>query len=278
MTKRIMNKRPIRGSKILKHTFLIIASLLSAFPFYWLIVSATNTTVDILTGRIIPGTHLFANLKSALDTGYFGISFWNSLRNSTITTIIALLISSMAGYGFVIYKDKFKSFFLSVILLSMMVPVAATLIPLFRFFSMLGITNTLIGFMLPLLSTALLIFMFRQATQGFPLELVQAARIDGMKESQIFLFVFVPIMKPTYAAAATITFMNTWNNYLWPLVILQRPEQRIMPIFAALMLDTYTIDYGMVMVTVTIMTLPTLIVFFLLQKSFVEGILGSLKQ
>lgn len=276
-------RRPrMRAPRVFKHLFLIVVSFLCAFPFYWMLVSATNTSYDVVLGRMWPGTHLIENFRSIIGAstppGMLYTAFFNSLWYSLAVTAGALLVSSMAGYGFFVYQDRGKKFVLNLLLLSMMVPTAATLIPLFRLFGQLKLLNTPLGYMLPLLSTAFLIFMFYQSAQTFPLELVSAARIDGLGEFRIFFRMFMPIMKPTYAAAATITFMNTWNSYLWPLVVLQSPESRTMPIFVSnLHTGLYVLDYGMVMLGVSISTIPTLIVFFVLQKSFVEGILGSLK-
>lgn len=267
----------VRPARVVKHLFLIVVSILSAFPLYWMLVSSTNQTIDVVLGRIIPGTYLIENFKALTESGTLYQAFWNSLRYSTVVTICSLLISSLAGYGFFVYQDKAKKTVLNLLLLSMMVPAAATLIPLFRMFSSWGLLNSLVGYMLPLISTAFLIFMFYQSAQTFPMELVQAARIDGLGEFRIFFNIFVPIMRPTYAAAATITFMNTWNSYLWPLVILQKSESITMPIFVSNLINGYVLDYGQIMLAVSITTLPTLIVFFVLQKSFVEGILGSLK-
>ena len=144
-------------------------------------------------------------------------------------------------------------------------------------FSQAGLINSVAGFMLPSIATVFLIFMFRQAAQTFPFEIVQAARIDGLGEFRIFLKMFVPVMKPTYAAAAIVTFMNAWNSYLWPLVVMQAPDQLTLPIYAASFRGGYVLDYGVIMLVVTISTIPMLVIFFTLQKNFVEGILGSVK-
>lgn len=277
MTAGRIHRKQIRPARVFKHLFLIIISFISAFPFYWMIVSSTNTSSDIILGRLLPGTYLIENFKALSEGGTLYQAFYNSCFNSISTTICALVVSSLAGYGFITFWDKKKGFALSLILLSMMVPTAATLIPLFRFFSQLGLVNTTIGFMLPSIATAFLIFMFYQSAQTFPQELVQAARIDGLGELSIFTRIFVPIMRPTYAAAATITFMNTWNSYMWPLVILQKSESITMPILISNLKFGYVLDYGTIMLAVTITTLPTMLIFFVLQKSFVEGILGSLK-
>ncbi len=274
-------KKKIKPARVFKHLFLIVVSLLSAFPFYWMLCSATNTTQDVVASRLIPGANLANNFMSIINLstppGLLYTAFRNSCVFSLVITVGALLISSLAGYGFFVYQDKTKRAVMSLLLLSMMVPGAATLIPLFRMFGQLGLLNNPLGYMLPSFATAFLIFMFYQSAQTFPLELVSAARIDGLGEFGIFFRIFVPIMKPTYAAAATITFMNTWNSYMWPLVVLQSPQSRTMPIFVSNLQTGYVLDYGMIMLGVSIATIPTLVIFFLLQKSFVEGILGSLK-
>lgn len=268
--------KKVHSARVFKYLFLTLFAFISAFPFYWMLVSATNATTDVIVGKMSPGSEFANNFSRLWELG-LTTPFINSLRNTIITTLLSLLISSLAGYGFVIFKDKHKNRVMAILLLSMMVPAAATLIPLYRMFSNLKLVSTLTGFMLPSLATAFLIFMFRQATQSFPQEIVQAARIDGLGELGIFFKIFVPVMKPSYAAAATVTFMGLWNSYLWPLVILQSPSQITMPIFTANLTGGYVLDYGVIMTAVSLTTLPTLILFFALQKSFVEGILGSVK-
>jgi len=166
---------------------------------------------------------------------------------------------------------------MGLLLLSMMVPFAAIMVPLFRMFSQAKLLDTTMGFILPTISTAFLIFFFRQSSESFPIETVQAARVDGLGEFGIFFRIYVPIMAPTFAAAAIVTFMNAWNNYLWPLIIMQSQDSQTMPLLITGLTAGYTTDYGILMLSVTITTLPTLILFFTQQKRFVEGVLGSVK-
>ena len=119
--------------------------------------------------------------------------------------------------------------------------------------------------------------MFRQNARAFPIDIIEAARIDGLNEVQIFFRMFVPTMKSTYAAAMTITFMNAWNNYLWPKVIMQGEDSLTMPMLVANLTEGYVTDYGVLMLAVLLCSLPTVIIFFLLQKSFAEGITGAVK-
>ena len=259
------------------YVILILASFLSAFPLYYMICGATNTSIDIVRGRLLPGTHLLENFQTLIATQNLGRAMFNSFRNAIVITVVALLVCSIAGYGFEIYHDKGKDILMSILLLAMMLPFVAIMIPLFKMFSAWKLVNTWIALALPSISTPFLIMMFRQSARAFPHDIIEAARIDGLSEIGIFFRMFIPTMRSTYAAAMTITFMNAWNNYLWPKVILKSNESITMPMLVANLQGAYAVDYGMLMVGILICTLPTVIIFFLLQKSFAEGITGAVK-
>ena len=266
-----------KKQKILVYTFLVIVSLLSIFPIYWMACAATNTSVDIMRGKLIPGGYLIENFKSLIGNQDLGRAFVNSVRNSVLLTLFSMIICSIAGYGFEVYHQKSKGILFTVLLTAMMLPFVAIMIPLFTMFSKAGMVNSWLAFMLPGLSTPFLIMMFRQAARSFPKEIIEAARMDGLSEVGIFFTMFVPTMRSTYGAAVTVTFMSTWNSYLWPKVIFQKNESTTMPMLVANLLGAYTVDYGMLMLGVLIATLPTAVVFFMLQKQFAEGITGAIK-
>lgn len=270
------------GSSIQKrlippYIFLVIVSFISVFPFFWMISAATNKSIDVARGRIAFGGYALENLKKLFASQNVALGMKNSLINATVQTIIALLVCSLAGYGFELYHDKAKDKLFSVLLLAMMIPQVATLIPLFKMMSKLGFINTVWGFMLPAISTPFLIMMFRQNSRNFPVDIMEAARIDGLSEIGIFFKMYMPVQKSTYAAAAVITFMNAWNSYLWPKVILNKPDAITMPMLIANLAAGYTVDYGVLMMGVLFCSIPTMIVFFVLQKQFAEGITGSVK-
>lgn len=269
-------RRSTRGV-ILEYAFIIIFCLFSVFPFYWMLVGATNQSADVVTGKLTFGTYLFENIKTMIKTLNVGRAFWNSLRTTLIQTVLSIIVCSMAGYGFQIYRDKGKDRLMKILLLSMMIPFATTMVPLFKMFSKIHLLNTTLGFVLPSISTAFLIFFFRQNSMSFPIETIQAARVDGLSEFMIYCRVYLPIMKPTFAAAAIVTFMNGWNNYLWPLIVMQSQKMQTMPLLVTGLTSGYVTDYGLLMLCVTIMTLPTVLIFFTQQKRFVEGIIGSVK-
>lgn len=269
-----------------KYVFLSVVSFISVFPLIWMVIAATNKSVDITKGTMIPGTYFMENLKTLLSSDLQYVNaFKNSLIIAVVTTILAMIVSSAAGYAFVVYKSKNRERVFSLILMSMMVPFAALMVPLFRLFSKFSemgplkaiALNTPMSVIIIAIATAFLIFFFRQNAQSFPKELIEAARIDGLGEYQIFIKIFMPTMKSCYAAAIVTTFMTSWNNYLWPLIALQSPEKRTLPLILSAMGSSYTPDYGMMMVAVVIATIPTALIFFLMQKQFVAGMTGSVK-
>lgn len=248
-----------------------------------MIVSSTNTSADVSAGRLMPGTHLVENFKNMIATTNITGAMKNSSIVSIVQTILSIFISSLAGYGFEIHPSKGKELVYNFIILSMMIPFAALMIPLFRMFGTisqyvpaLGI-DTLSGVMIPYLSTAFLVFFFRQNTKMFPKTLLEAGRIDGLSELGLFFKIYMPTMKTTYAAAGIVTFMGSWNNFLWPLIVLQSPENFTVPIVISSMGSSYTPDFGVIMLAILLTTLPTALIFFLLQKHFVAGMLGSVK-
>ena len=266
-----------KTQKVISYIILILASFLSAFPLYYMLCGATNTSIDVVRGRLIPGGYLVENFKTLVGMQDLKLAMFNSFRNAIIITFVALLVCSIAGYGFEIYHDKGKDILMSILLLAMMLPFVAIMIPLFKMFTSWGLVNTWIALALPSISTPFMIMLFRQAARSFPHDIIEAARLEGLSEVQIFFKMFIPVMKSTYGAAMTVTFMSAWNNYLWPTVILQDSKAITMPMLVANLKSGYSVDYGMLMLGVLICTLPTAVIFLCLQKSFANGITGAVK-
>ena len=259
------------------YIFLIIMSFISVFPFYWMISAATNPTVEVARGKLTFGTYAWENLQSLMAQ----TNLWGAMKNSFIyagaQTVMALFICSLAGFGFELYHDRAKDRLFGILLLAMMIPGVATMIPLFKLISKAGLLNSVWGFMLPAISTPFLIMMFRQNSRNFPVEIMEAARIDGQTEPGIFFRMYFPIMRSTYAAAAVITFMNAWNSYMWPRIVMTRNQAQTMPMLIANLSNGYKVDYGVLMMGVLFCSIPTMVIFFVLQKQFAEGISGAVK-
>jgi len=264
-------------SNIFTYAFLSVIAFFSVFPLFWTAVSATNPSVEVIRGRMLPGTYLLGNLNRLLEISNLRLALINSTRNAVILTFLSILICSLAGYGFEIYHSRAKDRLMGILLLSMMMPFVAIMIPLFQLVGNLNLLNTTLGFLLPTVATAFLIMFFRQNTRSFPREMIEAARIDGLNELDIFLRIFIPTMKSAYAAAITITFMGAWNMFLWPRIIMTSPESITMPMLVSNLTAGYVTDFGVVMLAVLIATLPTIILFFFLQRYFRDGIVGTVK-
>ncbi|MDO7907720.1 carbohydrate ABC transporter permease [Paenibacillus sp. JX-17] len=271
------------GKRIFTYVFLILAAVISIFPFLWMIVSSTNASVDVTRGRLLPGSHLVENFNNLLASADIMQALLNSARITVITTLLSLLIASLAGYGFEIYRSRAKDIVFNILLLSMMIPFAALMVPLYRMFASISNTVPVIGIdtvtsvILPTVTTAFLIFFFRQSTKMFPKDMLEAGRIDGLSELGIFFKIYLPTMKTTYAAAAIITFMSSWNSYMWPLIVLQSPEKMTVPLLISNLGSSYSPDFGMIFTAIVMATLPTALVFFAMQKQFVQGMVGSVK-
>lgn len=271
------NKSMIQRRLIPTYIFLTIFSIISVFPFLWMISAATNNYIDISKGRLLPGSYALENFRNLVAQQPLARAMTNSFVYAISVTIICLFICSLAGYGFEVYHDKWKDKLFSILLLAMMIPQVATMIPLFQMFSKAKLLNTTVGFFLPMIATPFMIMMFRQNARAFPIDIIEAARLDGLTEIGIFFRMFFPTMRSTYAAAAVITFMNAWNAYLWPKVIMTDGKSLNMVMLIANTIGGYKIDYGMIMMGVLFCSIPTMIVFFVLQKQFAEGITGAVK-
>lgn len=263
--------------KVLTHIVLIISSFIFIFPFAWMVISTTNKSIDVTSGSFTLGSNFLVNFQSVLSTDGFLRIYFNSIIIGVLATAIALVVTSLAAYAFQIFVSKRREALYNFILMSMMIPFAALMIPLYKQTVSFGFLNTYFIVILQAGSGVFLLFFFRQALKSFPVEMIEAARIDGAGELMIFSQIVVPSMKTTYAAAAIYAFMASWNNYLYPLLVLKSPEMKTLPLAIASLSSSNTPDYGAIMMMIVLSTLPMLIIFFVLQKHFVEGMVGSAK-
>lgn len=272
------NTRPrLSVYQVAMYLFMLFSAVLSLFPFAWMVISSTNTTADINQGKFTVGSALLDNITKFASAVDLKIVFWNTTKIALIATALTLLVASLAGYGFEIYRSKVRERIYQVLLLTMMIPFAALMIPLFTMMAKANLLDTHWAVILPAIPSVYIIFYFRQCTKAFPKDLLDAARVDGVSEWKIFLFVYFPVMRSTYAAAFIITFMANWNNFLWPLIVLQSADMKTINLVLSSLASAYFPDFGVVMVGTILATLPTIIVFFTMQKQFVQGMLGSVK-
>ena len=257
------------------YLFLCIVSFISVFPLYWMVSAATNKSAEVISGRLVPGTYFIENLKNLLATQNIGRALGNSFKYSLILTFVSLIVCSLAGYGFEIYHDKAKDAVMSIILLAMMVPFVATMIPLFQMVSKAGWLNTTIGFILPTISTPFLIMMFRQNARAFPIDIIEAARIDGATPLDIYVKIIVPLSKAPLVTVAIFTFTSCWNDFMGPLIYLSSSSKKTVQLMLRMFNTQYSSNYAQIMAAATVALVPVLILFIFLQRYFVEGIASS---
>jgi lactose/L-arabinose transport system permease protein len=263
--------------RTITYALLSAAAFVSVFPFYWMVVGPTNRSADIIKGKADFGGALFENIQSFLAQVDLPLILWNSAYIAIVATVLTLIVASLAGYAFEIFGSKIRERIFAGLLLMLSIPFAALMVPLFTMISRVGLINTHLAVILPTVGSIFLIFYFRQATKAFPSELRDAARIDGLNEWQIFFYIYMPVMRSTYAAATIIVFMANWNNFLWPLIVLQTNDKKTITLVVSSLNAGYTPDYGVILIVAVIATIPTLAIFFFLQRRFVEGLLGSVK-
>ena len=268
-----------RGSvvgKVLTYFFLALLALIFLVPVFYVMYNSLLPKRYI--GSFVPPSVWSLDNYKELFADFPIMGWYKNTAISTLAVVLGnIVFTPMAGYGLARLRFPGKKVIFVCLMLSMMIPGQLVLLPQYIMMAQMGLVDTLAAIIIPYLSQSMFIFMARQFFYGIPEELEEAARIDGLNEFQIFIRMFIPMMKPTYASAATITFMGAWNAYLWPKVVMQTNEAITMPMLVANTMGGYVIDYGVVMAAVTICSLPTVIIFFCLQKSFTNAVAGAVK-
>ncbi|MET9261648.1 carbohydrate ABC transporter permease [Amycolatopsis sp. NPDC004079] len=277
-----LRARAARLGKPRKATYgvLIVFVLGSLFPFYWSFLVASRDN-GMLTERIpplLPGGNFFANAARVFDT----VPFWRALGNSIIVsgtvTLTTVLFSSLAGFAFAKLRFRGRNGLFVFIVVTLAVPTQLGIIPLFIAMSKLGWAGGLQSVIVPNLVTAFGVFWMRQYTvDALPYELIEAARMDGCSMIRIFWNVCLPAVRPAAAILAMFTFMTSWNDFLWPLVVLDAGNPTVQVALEKLQ-SGYYVDYSLVLAGTTLATIPILIVFLLLGRQIVAGIMqGAVK-
>ncbi|WP_051166409.1 carbohydrate ABC transporter permease [Amycolatopsis orientalis] len=259
---------------------LVVFVLGSLFPFYWSFLVASRDN-GMLTERIpplLPGGNFFANAARVFDT----VPFWRALANSVIVsgtvTLTTVLFSSLAGFAFAKLRFRGRNGLFVFIVVTLAVPTQLGIIPLFIAMSKLGWAGGLQSVIVPNLVTAFGVFWMRQYTvDALPYELIEAARVDGCSMIRVFWNVCLPAVRPAAAILAMFTFMTSWNDFLWPLVVLDAGNPTVQVALEKLQ-SGYYVDYSLVLAGTTLATIPILIVFLLLGRQIVAGIMqGAVK-
>lgn len=277
------SKRTSPVLKVIIYTVCIFLTVLSILPFWIMLVNATRSTTEIQQHALalLPSGHLMKNLAILMGKSFNPAKgFLNSIIISSGSTLCAVYFSTMTAYGLVVYNWRLRRPFFSFIMAIMMIPAQVTMIGFYQMVYRIHMTNQLVMLILPAIASPAMVFFMRQyMLPGLPLEIIQAARIDGAGEFFIFNKIALPIMKPAIATQAIFSFVSSWNNLFTPLVLLTDKEKYTMPIMVSLLRgDIYKTEYGSVYLGLALTVLPLIIVYFLLSKYIIAGVaMGSVK-
>ncbi|MCL1870519.1 MAG: carbohydrate ABC transporter permease [Promicromonosporaceae bacterium] len=262
--------------------FLVVAAL-ALIPF-WAMLIGTFQDGDMLIryglnlGLDPANAHVRNYIMLFTDSGpYFGW-FANSLILTTVQVVGTLLVSSFVAYGFAMYDFKFKTTLFILVVVLMTIPFEMLMLPLYVQTNAMGLSDSYAAIVLPFLAQAGTIFFFRQYLTGIPREILEAGRVDGVSEFGIFFRLVVPLMKPAIAAMAILNGMASWNNFLWPLLVLRSPQKYTLPIGLNTLLTPYGNNYSLLIVGAFFSLIPILLLFLAFQRFFIEGMTaGSVK-
>ncbi|TPG18356.1 carbohydrate ABC transporter permease [Pedococcus bigeumensis] len=261
---------------------LAISVLLAAGPLYYMVVMASRPNSDITSTPppLTPGNQLGANITRVFDNQdvMFGQAMVNSVLVAGVATVSVVVLSALAGFAFAKLRFRGRNALLLIVIGTMMVPVQLGLVPLYMLMGKLGLAGTLPSALLPFLVSGFGVFMMRQyAAQAIPNELIEAARVDGASTFRIFFSVVFPILRPAAAVLGLLTFMERWNDFLWPYLTLDAEHPTVQVALSRLSGGYYT-DQALVMAGTLLGTLPLVIVFIVFGRQIIGGIMqGGVK-
>ncbi|MEW9700439.1 carbohydrate ABC transporter permease [Paenibacillus sp. SI8] len=277
------NKKWLQALLILMFT---IFSILALFPLYALFLGSLKPATEFFRyGLNVRWDFEWMSLKNykaifeatGAAKNYF-IWYKNSVVITVLFTLLSLLLSSLVGYGLAMYRFVGRNFVFSLVLVTMMVPVEIILLPLYKEMIVLGLINTIWGIILPFAVAPLPIFFFRQFALGLPKDFMDAGRMDGCTDGGVFFRIMVPLMIPAYGSMAILQALASWNNFLWPIIVMRTTDKFTLPIGLATFLSPLSDNYDVLIAGAVLSILPILILFVFFQRFFIEGLtVGGVK-
>ncbi len=266
-------------SRLLLHAVILIGALLTSVPVYYMVSTSFKDESEVFALPIHWIPHEFQGLDNyikAFHVAPFGRFFLNSAVVALIVVLTTIFFSALAGYGLAKFSFPGRQLCFLIILSTMMIPFQVILIPLFVVVYRLGWTNSYAGLIIPGAISAFGVFLMRQFCLTLPDELLDAARIDGCSEPGIFFKITLPLMQPALATLSILTFMGSWNNLFWPMIVITRTELMTLPVGMAFFQQPLREPYWTyIMAVSTVASLPVIIVFLALQKYFIQGVVLS---
>lgn len=271
-------------SKFIVLIILIIFGIFALAPFVFYLELSFKPGVELIRNGINLNMQFdLMSLKNyeLLYKGKEGIYlYWyrNSLVITALYTAISLFLTSMVGYGLAVYKFKGRNHIFIIVLIVMMIPVEILILPLFKLSMALKLINKYMGVILPFAVSPFAVFFFRQYTIGIPKDFLDSGRIDGCTEFGIYFKIMMPLMLPAFGAMTILLAMNSWNNFVWPLIVLRDNKMLTLPIGLASLITPYGNNYDLLIVGAVMSVIPIIIIFLFNQKAFITGLtVGGVK-
>jgi len=263
--------------RILLYTALSVAAISFIYPFVWMLGASLSPESEIGKMNIWPSRATLANFKAMIEKIPIGLSLFNSLLVASFTTALVLITGSMVGYALAKMKFKGRQLIFFIIVFTMSLPFQITLIPNYITMVNLHFVNTYFALIIPFAVGAFAILMFRQAFQGLPQALIDAARLDGCNEFQIIFTILWPNVKPTLVTVGILTFIGSWNEVLWPLIVIRNEKLMTMPQLVTLFAVGGRADaqLGVKLAAAVLLALPVIIAFLFFQKHFVQSMAST---
>jgi cellobiose transport system permease protein len=264
------------------HAPLVLLAVACAFPFYWLIVMATSSTSEIFTSppRLIPGTQFFHNFSVVLANSSYVSAFFNSLLVTVIAVVVRVLLDSLAGFVFAKFRFPGRDKLFVILLLTMALPTGVSLVPSYEIYANLGWINTYLPLLVPSAVSAFGVFWMRQAASAsIPDEIMEAARVDGAGFFRVYWSIALPTLRPTIAALGIFEAIWTWNDYLWPLLVLNDPDRYTIPLALQQLKGAYgATDYSVVMSGTLVAVIPLIVLFLIFRRTVMNNVVvGAVK-
>jgi multiple sugar transport system permease protein len=269
-----------KGPAIIVNALLIIGAVLTAFPLLWMLSVSFMPTGAASTypPPLLPAHPTLDNYRQLFANQNAGRYMLNSAIVATLGTVIALVLNTMAGYAFAKLKFRGRERIFQILLGALVIPAQVTMIPLFALVKEMGLISTYGGVIVPVMASVFGIFLIRQYALSLPDELLEAARIDGASEAKIFWSLVVPLLQPILVTLAILTFLATWNDFMWPLIVLTDQKMHTLPVALAGLSREHVQDNELMMAGAVITVVPVLALFLALQRYYIAGILaGSVK-
>ena len=257
------------------YVILVVGLVAVVAPFVWMVLGSFKTQGELLQNppSWLPHKATLDNYTQLFSRLNFQRYFFNSTVVAVAVTAGNLVFCSMLGYALAMLDFRGKKALFTVVMTTLMIPGVVTFVPLFVLVANIGLINTLPGLILPFLVTPFGVFLMRQFFLGLPRDLLDAGRVDGAGELRIFRQIFMPLAGPALATLGILTFLGSWNNFLWPLVVAQQEKTYTLPVALALYsTGQNSTQYGLLLAGATVVVLPVLIVFLIFQRRFIEGI------